>query len=153
MNVRTTLAGVETTIEVAAEQVYALEPPLGGFPELRRFVVIPEAGSIVEWLQSLDDPSIAFAMIEPFLFMPEYSFELAEGDANAIGLRSPEDAVVRCIVTLNEDPSLITANLLAPLVFCRRTHLARQIILQDADLPIRHPLFTAVAEDELAASA
>ena len=153
MKVHTTLAGVEKTIEVGPEQVYALEPPLGGFPELRRYVVLPEAESTVEWLQALDDASVAFALIEPFLFMPEYAFELSESDTAALGLQSTEDAMVRCIITLHQDPAQITANLLAPIVFCRRTHLARQIILQDVDLPIRFPLFSAVEEDELAASA
>ncbi len=146
MQVRTTLTGVESTIDVPAEQVYAFEPALGGFPEYRRYVLIPEADSPVEWLQSVDDPAVAFALVEPFLFVPEYAFEIPEQDVQALGLRSTDDAVVRCIVTLREDPADITANLLAPLVFCRRTHLARQIILQDADMPMRHPLFAEAVD-------
>jgi flagellar assembly factor FliW len=154
MNVRTTLTGVESVVDVPPEQVYAFEPALGGFADLRRYVLIPEADSPVEWLQSIDDASVAFALVEPFLFVPEYSFEIPETDVRALGLESTDDAVVRCVVTLREDAEEITANLLAPLVFSRRTHLARQVILQDADWPIRHPLFAEAAEDShLAASA
>lgn len=150
MKVLTTLNGVEETIEVPSERIYAMEPALGGFADLRRFVLISEEDSPVEWLQSLDDAGIAFALIEPFLFMPDYAFELSESDVAGLGVETPEDVLVRCVVTLREDPSGITANLLAPVVFCRRTHLARQIILQDAELPIRYPLFQSI---ELAASA
>jgi flagellar assembly factor FliW len=154
MNVRTTLTGVESTVDVPAEQVYAFEPALGGFPDLRRYVLIPESDSVVEWLQSVDDPTVAFALVEPFLFVPEYSFEIPEADVRALGLQSTDDAIVRCVVTLREDANEITANLLAPLVLSRRTHLARQVILQDADWPLRHPLFVEAAEDShLAASA
>jgi flagellar assembly factor FliW len=150
MKVLTTMNGVEETIEVAPERIYAMEPTLGGFPDLRRYVLISDEGSPVEWLQSLDDAGIVFALIEPFIFMADYAFELAEGDVAGLGVEAPEDVLVRCIVTLREEPSGITANLLAPVVFCRRTHLARQIILQDTELPIRFPLFQAI---ELAASA
>ena len=124
MKVQTTINGVEETIEVAPERVYAMEPALGGFTDLRRYVLISEDDSPVEWLQSLDDAAVVFALIEPFLFMPDYAFELSEGDVDGLGVETPEDVLVRCIVTLREDPSGITANLLAPVVFCRRTHLA-----------------------------
>lgn len=150
MKVKTTLSGVEETIEVAPERVYALEPALGGFPDLRRFVLIDESDSPVEWLQSMDDPAVVFALLEPFIFLPTYSFELSERDVAGLGIEGPEDVLVRCLVTLRDEPSEITANLAAPVVFCRRTHLARQIILEDVELPIRFPLFAAI---ELAASA
>ncbi|MEX2229410.1 MAG: flagellar assembly protein FliW [Dehalococcoidia bacterium] len=150
MKVLTTLNGAEETIEIAPERIYAMEPALGGFPDMRRYVLINEEDSPVEWLQSLDDASVVFALIEPFLFMPDYSFELSEADMDGLGVESPDDVLVRCLVTLREDPSGITANLLAPLIFSRRTHLARQIILQDSEMPIRFPLFEAI---ELAATA
>jgi flagellar assembly factor FliW len=150
MKVLTTMNGVEETIEVAPERTYTMEPTIGGFPDQRRYVLIEEQDSPVEWLQSLDDAAIVFALIEPFIFMPDYAFELGEAEVEALGVQAPEDLLVRCIVTLREDPSGITANLLAPVVFSRRTHLARQIILQDSELPIRFPLFQSV---ELLASA
>jgi flagellar assembly factor FliW len=152
MKVKTTIHGRPETIEVSAEQVYRFEPPLGGFAELRRYALIAEEDSPVEWLQSLDDPDVAFAVLEPFLFLDEYGFELGQGDAEALGLESPDEAMVRCILTLREDPAEITANLVAPLVFSRRTHLARQLILEESGLPVRYPISDAV-DVELAASA
>jgi flagellar assembly factor FliW len=59
-------------------------------------------------------------------------------------MQGPEDAFVRCILTLRDDPGQITANLLAPLVFCRRTHMARQLVLQDSGFALRHPVFSAM---------
>ncbi len=57
-------------------------------------------------------------------------------------MTEPADALVRCILTLSEEAEKITANPLAPLVLCRRTHLARQVILQDPELEIRARVFT-----------
>ncbi len=144
MQVKTNLMGAEQTLEISQEQIFAFEPGLGGFPGLRRYALIAEPDSAVEWLQSLEDPNISFALIEPFLFQPEYAFELPDRDAEALGMRDPGDALVRCVLTLDEDPEQITANLMAPLLLCRRTHLARQVVLQDGDQPLRARLFVGL---------
>lgn len=147
MLVKTNFLGVEETIEVSEEQIFSFEPGLGGFESLRRYALIPEADSPVDWLQSLDDPEVAFALLEPFSFAPNYAFELQDADSEALGMQEPQDALVRCVLTLHEDPTKITANMLAPLVLCRRTHLARQIIVQDgAAMDLRFPLFSTAPE-------
>jgi flagellar assembly factor FliW len=159
MLVRTNFLGVEETIEVSEEQIFAFEPGIGGFESLRRYALIPESDSPVEWLQSLDDPEVAFALLEPFTFRADYAFELSDADAEALGMHEPGDALVRCVLTLHEDPTKITANMLAPMVLCRRTHMARQIIAQDVDYDLRYPLFlemqaaAAQEEEELRVSA
>ncbi len=145
MLVRTNFLGMEETIEVSEEQIFAFEPGLGGFESLRRYALIPEEDSPIEWLQSLDDPDVAFALLEPFAVRSDYAFELSDGDTEALGMHEPQDALVRCVLTLHEDPMQITANMLAPLVLCRRTHLARQVIVQNADYPLRFPIFAALA--------
>lgn len=146
MLVKTNFLGVEETIEVSEEQIFAFEPSLGGFESLRRYALIPEADSPVEWLQSIDDPDVAFALLEPFLFQPDYAFELDDADSEALGMVEAQDALVRCILTLHEDPSKITANMVAPLVLCRRTHLARQVIVEDSHYPLRFPLLAVMGE-------
>ena len=148
MQVKTNLMGAEEVMEISQEQIFAFEPGLGGFESLRRYALIVDPDSAVEWLQSLEDSDVSFALIEPFLFRPDYAFELPDRDAEALGMREPADALVRCVLTLNEDPEQITANLLAPLILCRRTHLARQVILQDPNLQLREPLFAALTASE-----
>lgn len=154
MRVTTTLLGAEETVEVSEEQIFAFEPGLGGFEPLRRFALVRDQDSPVEWLVSLDDPDVSFAVLEPFLFREDYAFELAGRDVEALGLHEAGDAMVRCLLTLDEDPERITANLLAPLIFSRRTHMARQVILAEADYPLRAMVFHAEAvEAPLRASA
>jgi len=148
MQVKTNFLGVEETIEVAEEQIFSFDPGIGGFESLRRYALIPEQDSPVEWLQSLEDPEVAFALLEPFSFKADYAFELSDADAEALGMREAQDALVRCVLTLHEDPELITANLLAPLVLSRRTHMARQVILQNSDYELRCRLFGEVVATE-----
>jgi len=148
MQVKTNFLGVEETIEVTEEQIFSFDPGIGGFESLRRYALIPEQDSPVEWLQSLDDADVAFALLEPFAFKPDYAFELSDADAAALGMREAQDGLIRCVLTLHEDPEKITANLLAPLILSRRSHMARQVILQNSDYPLRFQLFSDVVAIE-----
>lgn len=128
-------------VEVDPSDIFELSPGLVGFERLTRYAVIPEEDSPVEWLQSVDDPGVAFAVIEPFLFYPDYGFELSDRDCQDLGLHVPQNAVVRCLLTLSPSVEQITANLLAPLVLNRETRIGRQIILPDSNLSMRFPIF------------
>lgn len=140
MLVQTGRFGPVEQVEVPAAQLYEFFPGLGGFEEHHTYAVITDADSPVEWLQSTADPNVVFALLEPFVFQPEYAFEMADADAAALGLQRPEDAVVRSILTLRDSAAEITANLLAPIVLNPRTRLGRQIVLQDGELPLRFPV-------------
>jgi len=144
--------GTEERIEIAEEQIYAFEPGLGGFEELRRYALILDDDSPVEWLQSLEDPDVCFAVMEPFIFLEDYAFELPDSDAEDLGLTRPEDALVRCVLTIREEADEITANLVAPLVLNRGTHLARQIVNEGSKYAMRFQVFDP-STVELAASA
>ena len=140
MLVQTGRFGPVEQVDVPAGQLYEFFPGLGGFEEHHTYALITDADSPVEWLQSTADPNVVFALLEPFLFQPDYAFEMADADAAALGIQRPEDAVVRTILTLRDSASEITANLLAPIVLNPRTRLGRQIVLQDGELPLRFPV-------------
>lgn len=139
--------GIEEQVEVAEADILDFQPGLLGFDQLHRFVIIEEVDSPVEWLQSVDDPRVAFAMLDPFTFCPDYGFELPDADAAALGLEAPQDAQVRAILAVRESAQQITANLMAPVILNKRAHMGRQIVLQDSDWPLRFPVFEAVAQD------
>ena len=93
----------------------------------------PDKFSKEQWhtLQSVKSTHVGFPLLEPFLFYPEYGFELPDSDASILGLKGPEDALVRCVLTLREDAEETTANLLAPIILNRRTRQGRQVVLQE----------------------
>lgn len=145
MQVTTTRFGETERVEVSDDQIFVFTPGLPGFPEYHRYARIVDDASAVEWLQSLDDPALFFPMLEPFLFYPEYGFELPDREAEDLGLTRAEDATVRCILTLYEGVEETTANLLAPLVLHEGTRRGRQIVLQDSSLPMRFEVFEALS--------
>jgi flagellar assembly factor FliW len=126
-------------IEVADESVIELPAGLLGFETCHRFALIPadDVGAYV-WLQSIDDPTLAFLAVVPGFFFPDYAPELPDEDAAALELESDADAQVLALVTISDDA--VTANLMGPVVLNVSTRQARQVVLTDPPWPTRAPL-------------
>ncbi len=116
--------------------------PLGllGFESLHDYALLDAEQAPFYWLQSLEVVEIAFVLIEPRIFRPDYSPGAFPDDLTEIGLARPEDALVFAIVTIPEDPRLMTANLQGPLLINRETRTGRQCISADPRWQVRHPL-------------
>lgn len=130
-------------VQLSHEDIITFPEGLLGFQDLRTFVLLDDPNDdIFAWLQSCESPSIAFPVLEPELFSESYKINLNKSDlevlqmANASGVRS------FCIVTIPDDPTLMTANMKAPIVVNVQKKRARQCVLQDNNLAIREPIFT-----------
>ncbi|WP_156172299.1 flagellar assembly protein FliW [Paenibacillus dauci] len=125
-------------IEITEEQLYKFEKGIPGFEEEKSFAWIQEEDSPFSYLQSIRESALSFLLVDPFLFYPEYAFEMPDQDVEELG--DKEQLGVACIVTLHEQIEQSTINLLAPIVMNKATHQARQIVLQDHKYQTKHPL-------------
>jgi flagellar assembly factor FliW len=127
--------------------VAQIEFPAGlpGFPNARRFELAPwgPAGSPFLMLTASDDPEVGFIVVAPWVFYPDYEFELDSGAAERLSLSKAEDAVVFSVVTLRDRPHDSTVNLLGPIVVNRFTHEAAQMVLPNSGYSVRAPLALA----------
>ena len=130
-----------------ATDVVAINFPAGlpGFPDAHQFDLAPwgPAGSPFLLLSSVDDPDVGFVVVPPWVFYPDYEFELDTGTAERLNLEQAEDAVVFTVVTLRDEPEDSTLNLLGPIVVNRFTHDAAQVVLPSAGYSVRAPLAVA----------
>lgn len=151
LKVKTTRFG---EIEVKAEDLLQLPAGLIGFPELKRYVLLDHdsKGSPFKWLQSLDDGAIAFVLINPLLFKPDFMVEVTETEVSELELRNEEDAVISVIVTIPTNPQNMTANLKAPLVFNLQNRLGKQLVLSNPAYTTRHNIMEEVKKQSQAAS-
>lgn len=133
---------------VEVDEADLIEFPHGliGFEQLRRFVILegPE-GTPLKWLQSVEEPGVAFVIADPRAFMPEYVARVRGEDLVPAELETAEDAAVAVILTVPGDLSRATANLMGPLVFNVRKRRAVQVIVED-DCQVRYPVFSRLKE-------
>jgi flagellar assembly factor FliW len=136
MHVRTTRFG---TVEIAEDRVITFPKGVLGFADYRRFCLLePAEDSAFFWLQSLDDPSLAFVVTDPSFFVPDYSVPVRQEQMGDLGLAKLEDAQVFVIV--NKIDQTLTGNLQGPLVINTVTRSGEQLVLAEKRWQIRHPL-------------
>ena len=88
------------TLAVAAEAVFTFEAGLFGFPECRRFALVPAGRPGLYWLQSLEHTALAFLLADPFPHFPDYAVELGAADRAELGVHEAGEVAVLCVVTL-----------------------------------------------------
>jgi flagellar assembly factor FliW len=132
-------------VEVDERQRLRLPFGLLGFENLHDFALLDAAQPPFYWLQSLEVADIAFALIDPRVFRPDYSPGVSAEELAEIGLQRSEDALVFAIVTIPEQPREMTANLQGPLLVNRETRIGRQFISNDPRWLVRHSILAELA--------
>jgi flagellar assembly factor FliW len=126
-------------LEIDASDIITLPEGLIGFHELVKYVLLDHnADSPFKWLQSLDDGNMAFVVISPLTFRPDYTVEVTEEEISLLELVNPDDAVISVIVTIPMDPKKMSANLKAPLIFNLKNRIGKQIIVKDPQFQTKH---------------
>ncbi len=134
-------------IDVDRDLVIGFAEGLIGFENCRQYVVVRhDDKSAFRWLQSLDEPGVAFPIVEPFSFRPDYAPTISDTDARMLSLSSDSPTLLFVVVSVpNQDPRAMTANLLAPLVINGETRQGKQVIVQDEGYSTRHDVVSELA--------
>ena len=140
MKVATTRFG---EIEIEDSRVFKFVLPIIGFKELKEFVIVgTNEESFFKWLQSVEDPELAFPIISIFSMNVDYSVDLPDSVVEALKINNVEDILVMNIASIpQENPQGTTINLLAPVIFNVKEQLAGQVILSGSGYDISFPLF------------
>ena len=135
MDITTTRFG---SLSVDQTDVLTFVDGLIGMEECRRWVLLADAqNSALGWLQSLDRPEVALAVVSPRRFVPDYQVRAARRDIQPLGLADPNDAQVLAIIS--HASGCLALNLKAPLVINLDERLGRQIVARD-DHAVQHRL-------------
>jgi flagellar assembly factor FliW len=133
------------TVEVNECQKITFPSGLFGFESLKDYVLLDAEQQPFYWLQSLDEKDIAFILIDPFIFRPDYEMDINNEELLPIGITESEKAVIFSIVTIPQDNGPMTANLQGPLVINRESRLGIQAILTDSRWKTKHDIMAELA--------
>jgi flagellar assembly factor FliW len=136
MDVRTTRFGV---VQIAEDRVITFPKGLLGFSQCKRYCLLePGDDACFFWLQSLEEPGLAFVVTDPSLFVPDYSVPIRPEQMADMKLGKLDDAQVFVIV--NKVEQQLTGNLQGPLVVNTITREGEQMVLAEKRWTTRHPL-------------
>jgi len=134
---------IETTrfgkLEVDDERIITFPEGILGFPGLQRYALIQTGPDpVFFWLQSVEEPGLAFVVCDPRAFVPDYTVPIRADDLRALDLSDVGDSQV--LVIVNKVDNCLTANLLGPLVVGAHSLVAKQMVLSERRYGTRHPL-------------
>lgn len=134
-------------VEILKEKIYSFPDGIPGFPECREYCILDNAkNTFFKWLQSVDNPDLAFVLFDPFLIKKDYDVFVNDNDVSLLEIEDRSDVIVTVILTIpKEKPKEMTANLKAPVVFNIRKKIGKQIILNDANQPLELPIWDLLA--------
>lgn len=126
-------------IEITQDRVFSFPDGLPGFANNKRFVILDndDVTYPFKWLQSVEDSNLSFVIIDPFYILPDYEVEIPDEEVEKLKIENIADATIFAIVLVPEDLSLISANLLAPIVLNNKSKLGKQITMNTDKYKIR----------------
>jgi flagellar assembly factor FliW len=136
-------------MDVDDQRIMTFPNGLLGFPSFTRFALIQTGQeNYFFWLQSVDEPNLAFVVTDPTLFFRDYQVPVREEMAQELQLADPSHLQV--FVICNKVGEWLTGNLLGPIAVNARTCLGQQIVLTEKKWTTRQPLLRLEMEIPLA---
>ncbi|MDP2859057.1 MAG: flagellar assembly protein FliW [Bacillota bacterium] len=118
-----------------------------GFEGTSRYILLNcKACDQFKWLQSIEDPALAFLLYDPSPDFPDYWPPVNSKDLEELDLRGLQSAIVMCIATVPGDPSSATANFQAPLVINVASRLGKQVVTGLPSYKTKQAIFHAALE-------
>lgn len=140
MKIQTTRFG---EIDIEEGRIFKFALPIIGFNELTDFVIVDiNKDNFFKWLQSVEDPALAFPIVSIFSMNIDYSVDIPDNVVETLKIKNVESLLVMNIASIPQnDPQSTTINLLAPIIFNIEEQLAGQVILSGSGYDISFPLF------------
>lgn len=129
-------------IEINENKILSMPEGLPGFPGFERFVLLEDPKSAPFcWFQSSEEPNLALAMMNPFLFKPDYEIDL-EGFIELRDWKGIETKDLLVYVVINivkgEKKNKVTANLIGPIVINAKNNEAIQVVISNSSYSHQH---------------
>ena len=128
-------------IDFKEKEVILLPKGILGFSQLTRYVILEKKEfAPFKWLQSIEDSNVAFVIMDPLQFFPNYKLEVNEIELEELNYTNSSDLLTYVIVTVPQDVSLASADLLGPLVINLKKGLAKQAVMPNSPYTTKHYL-------------
>jgi len=114
-----------------------------GFEKLREYFLIEKSGLFpFLWFQSAEEPEVAFPLVDPAYFFPDYRIEVDPRELGELKISDLKKVKIFVLVSVPPgNPQEATADLMGPLLVNGENYLAKQVVLSKSPYSTRHFLF------------
>ncbi len=135
MNVKTKLG----IFDITEKETITFENGIPGFEALKNFSLVSRADTEpIKWLVSIEDENVALPVVDPWLLVSDYSFNLEEEELEMLGGPQKENLLILSVIDLHTEN--VTVNLMAPIVINLEKAVGIQTVLNDTGYSTRYPV-------------
>ena len=130
-------------IEIGEEKIIHFENGVLGFEDYKDYTILydnEKEKSFFSWLQSTEESSLAFPIVNPFNVVESYNPQINDDMLELIGGISDEDTVVFLMATIPENVKQASVNMKAPLIINASSRKGVQVIAEGQEYEIKHKL-------------
>lgn len=136
------------TQEIDPESILTFPKGMPGFEGSTRYKLFhtdqtDQEQPVVHWLQSIDEPDVTFALVDPATFGINYEFTLTDEEERLLQMEKVEDIAV-LLIAYKPQPDAsssanINANINGPIVLNTRARIGMQKVLVglEADITLK----------------
>lgn len=132
-------------VDIDDEKVIEFVHGIIGFENLKKFAIIfdneCEGRASISWLQSLEEPSVAFPVVDPLYVKEDYNPIVEDEIIRGLGDSNGDDLFVLLSMTVPSDITKMTVNLKAPFIINPTTKKACQIIVDNVDYEVKYKIY------------
>jgi len=126
-------------MELHSGQRWRFPKGIPGFQDKTEFALLPIKGNTTfQVLQSLTDINLALIVANPYELVENYSFDIDESTIELLEIKEAEEIFVLGVLSIKDKFEFSTINIQAPIIFQTKTKKAKQMILNDNALSVRH---------------
>ncbi len=136
--------------EVELDDNKVIEFPNGiiGFEDFKKFAILydieDDRDTKISWLQSLEEPTLALPVVDPLAVTTEYAPMIEDELLKPLGNPADEDLLFLLVMTVPSDMTKVTANMKAPVIISTEERKGVQLIVDNADYPVKFNVYESV---------
>ena len=124
--------------DVPADKIIKMARPILGFERLTEFCLVEvDAVAPFLWLHSTEDPAVAFLVVNPLVFFPDYRIEINSQEIAELNVSGVKDVETYVIATVPEDFRKMSINLQGPILVNAANRLAKQLVLVNSEYQVK----------------
>ena len=132
-------------INLAEDKIITMERGMFGFEEYKQYTILDdsekEGRPNVSWFQSIEEPGLAFSVINPLVVKEDYNPIVEDELLQGLGEITEENIVVLLPLTVPQDITQMSANLKAPIVINADTRKGAQVVVENEDYEIKFKIY------------
>ena len=135
-------------IEIPEEKLIYMERPVLGFEDYKQFCLIEiDEFKPFLWLQSTEQPAVAFLVVNPKIFVGDYKIEINSKEIAELDIDDVNAVETYVVVTLSDKIENMTINLQGPILINTENQRGKQLVLVNSDYEVNYKFMTHVVKE------